>query len=53
MKKWGEALAESQTWFAQINTGRADVRVARFLIKFSKDVGGAYESPFLSAKSWV
>jgi len=45
MKKWSEVLSESQTWFAQLNTGRADVRVARFLIRFSKEVNGVFESP--------
>ena len=45
MKKWSEVLSESQTWFAQLNAGRADVRVARFLIRFSKEVNGVFESP--------
>ena len=44
MKKWGEALSEAHTWFAQLNAGRSDVRVARFFIKFSREVDRVLES---------
>ncbi|MGV0982418.1 MAG: Crp/Fnr family transcriptional regulator, partial [Polynucleobacter sp.] len=30
VKKWGEALAQSESWFSEINTGRIEVRLARF-----------------------
>ena len=37
MKKWGEALSESQSWFAELNTGRVEMRLARFLLRLVKE----------------
>jgi len=50
MKKWGEALSGSQTWFAEINTGRADLRVARFLLKFHRSTKDSIEAPLFERK---
>ena len=36
MKKWGEALAQSESWFAELNTGRIEVRLARFFLRVAK-----------------
>lgn len=36
VKKWGEALSQSESWFSEINTGRIEVRLARFFLKLSK-----------------
>jgi CRP-like cAMP-binding protein len=40
MEKWTEALHESESWFAELNTGTAEQRLARFLIKLSQQDGG-------------
>jgi CRP-like cAMP-binding protein len=45
MKKWGEALSQSETWFSQMNTGRADLRIARFLLALAKDYEGIVKAP--------
>lgn len=39
MKKWGEALAQSESWFAELNTGRIEVRLARFFLRVAKVSG--------------
>jgi CRP-like cAMP-binding protein len=39
VKKWGEALSQSELWFSEINTGRIEVRIARFLLKLAKESG--------------
>lgn len=33
MGKWAETLRESETWFAELNTGTAEQRIARYLLK--------------------
>ncbi len=45
MKKWGEALSQSETWFSQMNTGRADLRIARFLLALAKEHEGMVKAP--------
>lgn len=45
MKKWGEALSQSETWFSQLNTGRADLRIGRFLLALAKEEDGLTRSP--------
>ena len=45
MKKWGEALSQSETWFSQLNTGRADLRIGRFLLALAKEDNGLTRSP--------
>jgi CRP-like cAMP-binding protein len=45
MKKWGEALSQSETWFSQMNTGRADLRIARFLLALAKEHEGIIKAP--------
>ncbi len=45
MKKWGEALSQSETWFSQLNTGRADLRIGRFLLALAKEENGLTRSP--------
>ena len=40
MEKWTEALHESESWFAELNTGNAEQRLARFLIKLSQQDNG-------------
>jgi CRP-like cAMP-binding protein len=44
MGKWAETLRESESWFAELNTGAADQRVARYLIKMQVDAQGATEA---------
>jgi CRP-like cAMP-binding protein len=39
VKKWGEALLQSESWFSEINTGRVEIRLARFLLKLAKQSG--------------
>jgi CRP-like cAMP-binding protein len=39
VKKWGEALLQSESWFSEINTGRIEIRLARFLLKLAKQSG--------------
>ena len=39
VKKWGEALAQSESWFAELNTGRIEVRLARFFLRVAKISG--------------
>ena len=39
VKKWGEALAQSESWFSEINTGRIEARLARFFLKLAKKSG--------------
>jgi len=36
VKKWGEALSESEAWFSEINTGRIEIRLARFFMQLAK-----------------
>lgn len=36
MKKLSEALSESQLMFSELNTGKVEIRLARFLLRFSK-----------------
>jgi CRP-like cAMP-binding protein len=45
MKKWGEALSDSQSWFSELNTGRVELRLARFLLKLAKEVDGEIVAP--------
>ncbi len=45
MKKWGEALSQSETWFSQLNTGRADLRIGRFLLVLAKEEDQLIRSP--------
>lgn len=33
MEKWGEALQEAEAWFAELNSGQSDQRVARFVLR--------------------
>ena len=40
MEKWTEALHESESWFAELNTGTAEQRLARFLLKLSVQENG-------------
>ncbi len=45
MKKWNDALSDSQTWFAEINTGRVEIRLARFLLRLAIDSGEKFQAP--------
>lgn len=45
MKKWGEALSQSEMWFSQLNTGRADLRIGRFLLALAKEEKGVMRAP--------
>jgi CRP/FNR family transcriptional regulator len=40
MDKWSEALHEAETWFAELNSGTAEQRLARLLIKLSQHDNG-------------
>jgi len=45
VKKWGEALAQSESWFSEINTGRIEVRLARFFLRTAKVSGDMAVAP--------
>ncbi len=45
VKKWGEALAQSESWFSEINTGRIEVRLARFFLRTAKISGDMAVAP--------
>lgn len=45
MKKWGEALSEYQSWFSEINTGRAELRLARFLLRLAHESSNLFIAP--------
>jgi len=45
VKKWGEALLQSESWFSEINTGRIEVRLARFFLKLAKESGSFAIAP--------
>ncbi len=45
VKKWGEALAQSESWFSEINTGRIEVRLARFFLRVAKSSGDMAVAP--------
>lgn len=45
VKKWGEALLQSESWFSEINTGRIEVRLARFFLKLTKESGTVAIAP--------
>jgi CRP-like cAMP-binding protein len=45
VKKWGEALAQSESWFSELNTGRIEVRLARFLLRVAKISGDMAVAP--------
>lgn len=45
VKKWGEALAQSESWFSEINTGRIEVRLARFFLRVTKVSGDMAVAP--------
>lgn len=45
VKKWGEALSQSESWFSEINTGRIEVRLARFFLRISKTYGEMAVAP--------
>ena len=45
VKKWGEALLQSESWFSEINTGRIEVRLARFFLKLAKESGSIAIAP--------
>lgn len=40
MEKWGEALQEADSWFAELNVGSAEQRVARLLLKMHDTTTG-------------
>jgi CRP/FNR family transcriptional regulator len=40
MDKWSEALHDAETWFAELNSGTAEQRLARLLIKLSQHDNG-------------
>lgn len=40
VKKWGEALSQSESWFSEINTGRIELRLARFFLRLAKEGDG-------------
>lgn len=39
VKKWGEALTQSESWFSEINTGRIELRLSRFFLRLAKHSG--------------
>jgi CRP-like cAMP-binding protein len=39
VKKWGEALTQSESWFSEINTGRIELRLSRFFLRLAKPSG--------------
>lgn len=45
VKKWGEALSQSESWFSEINTGRVEIRLARFLLNLAKQSGPTAIAP--------
>ena len=45
VRKWGEALLQSESWFSEINTGRIEVRLARFFLKLAKESGTTAIAP--------
>jgi CRP-like cAMP-binding protein len=45
VRKWGEALLQSESWFSEINTGRIEVRLARFFLKRAKESGSYAIAP--------
>ena len=45
VKKWGEALSQAESWFSEINTGRIEVRLARFFLKLAKPSGVSAIAP--------
>jgi CRP-like cAMP-binding protein len=45
VRKWGEALLQSESWFSEINTGRIEVRLARFFLKLAKEAGSHAIAP--------
>ncbi|MFM2028988.1 MAG: hypothetical protein RL517_179 [Pseudomonadota bacterium] len=45
VKKWGKALSQSESWFSEINTGRIEVRLARFFLRISKTSGEMAVAP--------
>lgn len=45
VKKWGEALSQSETWFSEINTGRIEIRLARFFLRLAKASGDMAVAP--------
>ncbi len=45
VKKWGEALTQSESWFSEINTGRIEVRLARFFLRVAKISGDMAVAP--------
>jgi len=45
VKKWGEALAQVEAWFSEINTGRIEIRLARFFLQLRKQAGAYSVAP--------
>ena len=45
VKKWGEALSESESWFSEINTGRIEIRLARFFIQLARETSSHTVAP--------
>jgi CRP-like cAMP-binding protein len=45
VKKWGEALSQSESWFSEINTGRIELRLARFFLRLAKESGSVAIAP--------
>jgi CRP-like cAMP-binding protein len=45
VKKWGEALAQSESWFSELNTGRIEVRLARFFLRVAMVTGDMAVAP--------
>ncbi|MFM1859735.1 MAG: hypothetical protein RL133_1235 [Pseudomonadota bacterium] len=43
MGKWAETLREAETWFAELNTGTAEQRVARYLLKMQVSPSSAQD----------
>ena len=45
VKKWGEALAQSESWFSEIYTWRIEIRLARFFLRIAKVSGDMAVAP--------
>ena len=50
VKKWGKALAQSEPWFSEINTGRIEVRLARFFLIVAKTSGEMAVAPLFKSE---
>ena len=45
VKKWGDALTQSESWYSEINTGRIEIRLARFFLRLARQAGDAAVAP--------